>query len=47
MGRTLAAFQARLPARITLVNDDGVLAEPDQTGLPGPPSVGPAAPNHQ
>jgi hypothetical protein len=26
-GRTLAAFQARVPAKITLVNDDGVLAE--------------------
>jgi hypothetical protein len=38
LGRTLAAFQARLPAKITLVNDDGVLAEPDQIGLPGPPA---------
>jgi hypothetical protein len=27
LGRTLAAFQARVPAKITLVNDDGVLAE--------------------
>ena len=27
LGRTLADFQARLPAKITLVNDDGVLAE--------------------
>jgi hypothetical protein len=26
-GPHLAAFQARLPAKITLVNDDGVLAE--------------------
>lgn len=28
LGRTLTAFQARVPAKITLVNDDGVLAEP-------------------
>jgi hypothetical protein len=27
LGRTLADFQARLPAKITLVNDDGVLAD--------------------
>jgi hypothetical protein len=27
LGRTLADVQARLPAKITLVNDDGVLAE--------------------
>jgi hypothetical protein len=27
LGRTLADFQARVPAKITLVNDDGVLAE--------------------
>jgi hypothetical protein len=49
LGRTLADFQARLPAKITVVNDDGVLAEPDQIDLSGPRrrSVGPAAPNHQ
>jgi len=48
LGRTLADFQARLPAKITLVNDDGVLAESDQIDLPGPRrrSAGPAAPNH-
>ena len=38
LGRTLADFQARLPAKITVVNDDGVLAEPDQIDLPGPPA---------
>ena len=38
LGRTLADFQARLPAKITLVNDDGVLAESDQIDLPGPPA---------
>jgi hypothetical protein len=27
LGRTLADFQTRVPAKITLVNDDGVLAE--------------------
>jgi hypothetical protein len=27
LGRTLAGFQARVPVRITLVNDDGVLAD--------------------
>ena len=27
LGRTLADFHARVPAKITLVNDDGVLAE--------------------
>jgi hypothetical protein len=27
LGRTLADFQARLPAKITLVNDDGILAD--------------------
>jgi hypothetical protein len=27
LARTLADFQARLPAKITLVNDDGVLAD--------------------
>jgi len=49
LGRTLADFQARLPAKITLVNDDGVLAEPDRADLPGPRrrSAGPVAPNHQ
>jgi hypothetical protein len=49
LGRTLADFQARVPAKITLVNDDGVPAESDQIGLPGPRSrsVGPAAPKHQ
>ena len=38
LGRTLADFQARVPAKITLVNDDGVLAESDQIDLPGPPA---------
>jgi hypothetical protein len=38
LGRTLADFQARLPAKITLVNDDGVLAESDQIDLPAPPA---------
>ena len=38
LGRTLADFQARVPVRITLVNDDGVLAESDQIDLPGPPA---------
>jgi hypothetical protein len=49
LSRTLADFQARVPAKITLVNDDGVLAESDQIYLPGPRrrSAGPAAPNHQ
>jgi len=49
LGRTLADFQARVPAKITLVNDGGVLAEPDRIGLPGPRrrSAGLAAPNHQ
>jgi hypothetical protein len=28
LGRTLAAFQARVPAKITLVDDNGFLAEP-------------------
>jgi hypothetical protein len=27
LGRTLADFQARVPAKITLVNNDGALAE--------------------
>jgi hypothetical protein len=36
LSRTLAEFQARVPAKITLVNDDGVLAESDQIDLPGP-----------
>jgi hypothetical protein len=48
LGRTLADFQAGVPAKITLVNDDGVLAEPDQTALaPRRRSAGLAAPNHQ
>ena len=38
LGRTLADFQARVPAKITLVNDDGVLTGPDQTDLPSPPA---------
>jgi hypothetical protein len=44
LGRTLADFQARVPAKITLVNDDGVLTGPDQTDLPGPPGADPPAP---
>jgi hypothetical protein len=28
LGRTLAAFQARVPAEITLVDDNGFLVEP-------------------
>jgi hypothetical protein len=49
LGRTLADFQARLPAKITLVNDDGVLADPYRADHPGPRrrSAGPAARNHQ
>jgi hypothetical protein len=27
LGRTLADFQARLPAKITVVNEDGILAD--------------------
>jgi hypothetical protein len=42
LGRTLADFQARVPARITLVNDDDVLAESDQIDLPGPGADPPA-----
>jgi hypothetical protein len=44
LGRTLADFQARVPAKITLVNDDGVLTGPDQTDPPGPPGADPPAP---
>jgi hypothetical protein len=44
LGRTLADFQARVPAKITLVNDDGVLTGPDQIDLPGPPGADPPAP---
>jgi hypothetical protein len=47
LGRTLAEFQARVPAKITLVNDDGVLAESESDRPSQPRSVGPAAPNHQ
>jgi len=47
LGRTLAEFQARVPAKITLVNDDGVLAESESDRPSRPRSVGPAAPNHQ
>ena len=43
LGRTLADFQARVPAKITLVNDDGVLAESDQIDLPGPLGADPPA----
>ena len=35
MGRTLAAFQARVPSKIILVNADGVLADPGQLDVPG------------
>ena len=42
LGRTLADFQGCVPARITLVNDDDVLAESDQIDLPGPGADPPA-----
>ena len=38
LGRTLAEFQARVPAKITLVNDDGVLAE-SESDRPSPAPI--------
>jgi hypothetical protein len=38
LGRTLADFQARLPAKITLVNDDGVLADTGSDRPSRPPA---------
>jgi hypothetical protein len=49
LGRTLADFQAHVPAKITLVNDDGVLTDLMRPTFPAPRgrSAGPVAPNHQ